>query len=450
MFGWLRRWPTSAPKSIKLEEPEPTQLASVELNDVFRSRGLPTHTLIDRSNTAAYREIKFKLGAGGLVSVYGDSKSGKTVLSLKVLEYMDPIAVHGPHIESEDAFWTVLARKLGLGDEYTVVRQRGGILESKSAIKGSINAGAFKLEADIAQKSEAKDGTELKDVFSRDSHEVIDRLIQANRPIVIDDFHRIPKSVQRQIIHKLKPAVDRGISVVVVSIPEETEEIVQSLNSRGEIAARHAKIEAPLWQPSEIRQIAERGLGVLNVSLDAETVDFLTKNSYRNPLLMQAYCRQLCFNLGIDKTSTSSRKFVVPRDEARAAIRQVAEEYRQGYSDYLRVDDDGSGNWKLKSNKKVNIYTLVVLALARIPINYRVKVRTIKERIQDLLIDDMLGPNDAAVHNALVKITDQMKGKEDAQAPLRYDPINRYAFVTHPFFKVFCQWDVVPKYLDGT
>ena len=415
---------------------------------MFRAIGLPSHTLIDRSATPAYRDIKFKIGAGGLVSIYGDSKSGKTVLSLKILEKLNPILLHGPHIKNEEMFWSVLAGKLQLGGEHAVTHRNAIGAETRAGLKVSIAGGPAKLEADVGRQDSQKNDIEIRNVFSTKSHDIIDRLIEVARPIVVDDFHAIPKEAQKEIIYKLKPAIDRGIAIVVISVPEQTEEMVQSLSSRGEIAARHAKIEAPLWEPDEIRQIPLKGFSVLNVSMNGAAIEILTKNAYRNPLLMQAYCRRLCYDLGIDRTLPSNRQFDVSAEKVRDVIRRVAEEYRPGYSDYLRLDDDGAGNWKLRSGKSINIYVLVVLALSGIPINYRVKVRTLRERMHELLAKDTIGPSEAVIHNALVKITEQMKGKEDSQAPLRYDSVHRYAFVTHPFFKVFMQWDVLPNYRD--
>ena len=44
-----------------------------------------------------------------------------------------------------------------------------------------------------------------------------------------------------------------------------------------------------------------------------------------------------------------------------------------------------------------------------------------------------------------------MRGKEEYEAPLRYDAVKGHVYITHPFFKVFLQWKVLPDHgIAGT
>ena len=66
-------------------------LTLLEVRDVFRTTGIPVLTFVDRQS-ADFDELRYKLDNRGLVNVHGDSRSGKTVLSLKFLERRNPIS----------------------------------------------------------------------------------------------------------------------------------------------------------------------------------------------------------------------------------------------------------------------------------------------------------------------------------------------------------------------
>src|SRR5687768_1127977 len=91
-----------------------------QLQDVFTPRKIPTVTWIDRSSHPEYKNLRFNVAAaGGLVNVYGASRSGKTVMCLTLLKDREPVLLHGGLIDTEDQFWSQLAKGLSLGHQTT-------------------------------------------------------------------------------------------------------------------------------------------------------------------------------------------------------------------------------------------------------------------------------------------------------------------------------------------
>ena len=176
----------------------------------------------------------------------------------------------------------------------------------------------------------------------------------------------------------------------MISVPEQTEDIIDRLNSSGvikggEIKARCTAHETPLWTPEEIRQIAAMGFAALNADVDAGTVEKLTKNAYRNPLLMQSYCLRLCHKLKIERTFAERKRFAVPDATADEILRHTAAAYQETYAAYLKVKDAARLKWKIKSGKDVTTPVLVLIALASIAINKPFKLRTIRDRMKAYL-----------------------------------------------------------------
>ena len=419
------------------------------VREVFRPTSLPTITFIDRSGTKACAELQFYLvNTGGLVSVHGDSKSGKTTLCQNILKPYDPLLLHGRVIQTLDMFWDAVSARAGTPNQTEFELSKGQKRGSNSGGKASFGGDVypFEISGEHKRASEETQDSKTKSIYSRSPQQILDDLIGSARPLIIDDFHSIPKDVQQSIVFSLKPAIDQGITVVVISIPEETKSIIQNMKKRGEAIGRHATYPAPLWQPEEIRQIPAKGFAALNVEIDRDSVEAMVRFSYRNPLLMQHYCSRLCFELGIAQWQAERRQFTVDGDVLRSVISSTAQQYEKDFSDYLSLDDGKNENWKLDTGQKVNIHVLVLLAMAGIAIMSPVKLATIKERIEYILDDEQATPIEAVIHSALIRLADRMKAELGHDAVLRYDTERKHAFITHPFFKVYLQWSLLPRF----
>ncbi len=448
-MNWLtnllsRRPPIDAPRP-----PVATPPAVYQLHEVFRSTGIPSVTLIDRSKTPSYYAIKSQLENGGLISVYGDSKSGKTVLCMTILEPHNPILLRGPLIQSEEIFWNVLAKKLGLPRE-TAYKQNSshqGKLDTTFKLTAGNDHFPLKVTGTLGAEETRTSYREVMETFTTFEHDIVDRLTEQRRPLVIDDFHSVPKDAQRAVVFKLKPAIDLGGSIVVISIPEETKEIIQGLTS-DETTGRYAMIPAPEWSNDDIKQIPQKGFRALKVVLDDIAVDRMVKAAYHNPLLMQDYCRQLCVELGVERTLPAETRFAVEPRKLDRIVWNTASRYEATYAAYLGLAEDGEGTWKLITGRMANLNALVVLALHGIGVNSPIKLATIRDRIGRILAaDEPKRPKEPDIALSLTRMTKRMSGKQHL-ALLRYDDDNvkTYAYITHPFFRVFLQWSVLPKY----
>src|SRR5690606_34863785 len=275
--------------------------------------------------------------SGGLVSLYGDSKSGKTVLCLKVLEKHNPILLHGPHIQTEAEFWRIIGNKLNVPS--LGIASRSSSEEQEREREAQVVGGGGPFPGSITRRAAEtfahREDKGIASTFNYGPHEVVEQLRDSRRPVVIDDFHAVPKDVQQGIIMRMKPAIDFGVTLVVVSIPEEIGDMLSGLTRPGEAVARSAKVESPLWEPDEIRQIAEKGFAALNMRVSKIAIDTLTRRAYRNPLLMQDFCLNLCFGLGVERTLSEPTDFEISAADIDRVVAGIAAQYEPGYRAYL-------------------------------------------------------------------------------------------------------------------
>lgn len=83
--------------------------------DVFVPGGFPRHTYNPRTELQLedrLREVKDNLCK--LVTITGQTKSGKTVLTRRVLPQEDAIWIDGGTVAEEDDFWHVISEQLNL------------------------------------------------------------------------------------------------------------------------------------------------------------------------------------------------------------------------------------------------------------------------------------------------------------------------------------------------
>lgn len=201
----------------------------LKYSEVFVPGGFPRYTYNPRDSQnleSQLSEVKDNLCK--LVTITGHTKSGKTVLTRKILPPDEAVWVDGGAVAAEDDLWTSVLEQLDAHSEQT----SGHEDSSASTISGKATAGAnfiiAKGEGEIGAEHErgrSNSTTKTRKV----SHRVaaLSAVKDAKRPIVIDDFHYLPKELQGNIVRALKPLVFDGIPIVLIAIPHRRYDAVR-------------------------------------------------------------------------------------------------------------------------------------------------------------------------------------------------------------------------------
>src|SRR5690606_1009629 len=139
-------------------------------------------------------------------------KSGKTVLVRKVLPYESSVWVDGGAAASEDEFWQLIVDRLSLfqsTEEEASSATTSGIEGSGTAEANFLVAkGSGKIGASLeTSRGNAKRGS--RSLSSRVA--ALSGLRTADLPLIIDDFHYLPRELQGSIVRALKSLVFDGV-----------------------------------------------------------------------------------------------------------------------------------------------------------------------------------------------------------------------------------------------
>jgi hypothetical protein len=268
---------------------------------------------------------------------------------------------------------------------------------------------------------------------------------ERGRPIVIEDFHWVAKHVQSALIRSFKPLLDGGGAAILISVPDVAQEFLDKARNGtkvdailGDLLAKSVPVPAPLWKENDIREIAVLGFRALAMQLPEWTLQVLTRFAFRNPLLMQKHCAELCFKLKIKGTLEAPKSFVPTPQQLVAVFQHVARENARLFGGIL--GREGPAEYGLKSGQRVNLVTLLLYSIATLPIAARLGMPRLWRRVRDNLEDRDQVPEAVIMKNALEKLIADMR--KSGQSGLVLDD-NDFLYLAHPFFKAYLIWILV-------
>lgn len=178
---------------------------------------MPTLTFVNRNDVNYEDELRAVSRANKvLVSLFGPSKSGKTVLLERVIGEANLIKVSGATIEKAEDVWRGVLSKLG-----GAVTRHEAVTETsrresgqKIGLEGAVPLIATaKGEASFGQSRqsslERKEGGETNLMY-----EVEKKIAGTHQFVLIDDFHYIAsREVQVRLAQQIKDMFERGVPV---------------------------------------------------------------------------------------------------------------------------------------------------------------------------------------------------------------------------------------------
>lgn len=364
----------------------------IHVNEVFADAD-PSYTFIDRSDTPEYRRIQnVLLGGGKIVLLHGPSKSGKTLLCRQIFTNRDPVIIYGSQIDSKGRFWDLVADEVRLA-----------VPECAKYLG--------------AQK----------------------------RPVLIDDFHWVPKNVQAPLLKSLKPILDYGGTVVLLSVPDLAEVfLAQTRGGRpdpilGELLGKSLREKSPLWGEGQIKKIARDGFPVLKAKVPDATVQVLARFSFSNPMLMQKHCAELCHQLGFDFANAKLVEYVVTAEHLVNAFKEVASSMGTFFDVIVRKH--GPKLYTLNTGATVTLRELAVMGVVKLNMNTKIGAPRVMKNIKSLLATNSAVPPRAEVQEAFNQLITEMR--DVGQSGLVVDT-NGFLYIAHPFFKSYLVWSFAP------
>lgn len=97
---------------------------------------------------------------------------------------------------------------------------------------------------------------------------------------MIDDFHYLENSLQGSVVRALKGLIFEGQPCIILAIPHRR---FDAMRVEREMTARIHQVRIPQWLSSELRQVPNAGLPLLNATVDDWLVEMLISEALGSP-----------------------------------------------------------------------------------------------------------------------------------------------------------------------
>lgn len=417
------------------------------VEEIFRPKSFPEYTYIARKmdNQSTYEDrLRRALRiSGGLISITGASKSGKTVLCHKVIDKKDIIDLSGAQIQIQSDFWNQIAEKIGLPDEIQFTETKS----KEKGIKGQAGTGiqisfipSFKIGGQAKVSQSIGENIALKNI--RNNTAIIKYLIENNKVLVIDDFHYINDELQLYIARILKTELFNGLKAIVLSLPHRADDTIKH---NPDLIGRTTFIKITAWKKEELEEIAKKGFKLLGYSIDKSSIELLAQESIASPQLMQENCFNLADIFEVNNCKT------ITIDLVKAAFNETVlnyTHYDEILSKVLRGPAQGRNKRKkylLLTGEQADIYMLLLIAISTDPPVVSMHLEEIKERLLQILKNKNDLPRPLAIANAVSHIEKIIKNAVPKLDTIEWK--DQCLYILDPFLLFYLRWNTSWKQL---
>ena len=265
----------------------------------------------------------------------------------------------------------------------------------------------------------------------------LDELVRADISLLVDDFHYIPGDDQKGIIQALKGSVFKGLSVILLAVPHGA---FDPMTVEQEVEGRFKHIEIPPWDESDLLLIPERGFEALNIINDSALNQAICREGFRNPLLVQEICTELCIKNDIFETCANPTRL----DSAKLpeTLSNIAKS--KGFPKYskLKAGPDARKKRQLRNFKDGSShdkYAAILKAIAAIGPKSRTTYEEIRTSLQNLLVTSSM-PAKHEITSALVNMSKIAREKIDGEPPIEWVGSDDALVITDPFLLFYMKW----------
>lgn len=413
----------------------------LRINEIFVPGGIPEYTYIarERHNLESRLQTALSRGANKLIVVTGMTKSGKTVLVNRVFpRNKKAIWIDGGVASSEEEFWqSILLQMEGYtGVERTASRE--STYEVSSGLEGEGGVSWFaRLKGLFGSRFQRSRLTAQSKALEVSPKVAAFKLLRdKSRPLVIDDFHYLNRTLQGKIIRALKPLILQGIPVVLIAIPHRRYDAVKV---EREMTGRIENLQVPSWDIEELAEISRKGFSLLGTSISHKISGQLAQEAFGSPHLMQEFCLRLAQGLGIERSGDQTQPITdLPQElfvkVAEGTGRVIFEKLARG----PRQRSDRKRR-QLKSGSEVDIYRVVLLAIAYLkPGLGTIEYEKLRSALRAILDENIPRANE--VTRVLEKMSEIAASDEASTPVIDWERDERKLHITDPFFAFYLKW----------
>lgn len=373
-----------------------------------------------------------------LVMMTGSTKSGKTVLTNKVFPKSESVWFDGGSFSSENDFWIEIVQQLDTDKSISESRDKN----TQGGMKGSAEKQLilFKMKGEASDLHSLKK-SKVKSQSRKGNPKTIalQELRKSKKPLIVDDFHYLPRKQQAQLVRAVKALIYDGLPVIFIAIPHRR---LDAVKVEREMTGRIETIAIPPWEVKELVEIPETGFPLLNIEITSQITKKLAEEAIGSPHLMQEFCREICNIRNIKETLDD--KIVIDTVEEETLFQSVAQNTGKVIFDKLSKGPRQRADRverKLVNGEITDIYGLVLYALAQLrPGLDTIEYETLRSAIRD--VSSGTQPQAHEVTRVLDKMSQIAASDESSTPVIDWEKEERILHITDPFFAFYLRWGI--------
>lgn len=412
-------------------------MQQVLISSIFSGVKTPSETYIPRDSGKYETELKQGLLEEGVLCLLtGSSKTGKTSLYNKVLDDLDrtPIRVRCSASLTSDEFWNYPLENL----DFSRIKTNEKSKTTGSKIGGSLSTDIgwtwlAKLKGTLsAETNSANSDKDLKEaILAKPSPtHLVPLLKNSNAVLVVEDFHYLSESVQKEIFQQWKIFTDNEISVIVVGT---THHGVDLAVANPDLIGRIKHIDLKRWSDLDLEAIAIKGLDLLGVSNNRLVTRLIAKESAGLPIITQQICAQLFTDQGIVSRDTTS-PITFTTTDTHTALHNVAKTRYTHFEHWHNQLINGPR----KAARKYDTYAIILALFVQDPPTFNLTRTEIDERLKNAGLQPEDTPPTASINSTLSSLaTFQQSRKFNL---LEWSKSDRTVYILEPSFLFYLRW----------
>lgn len=408
-------------------------------SEVFTPNKQPSVTYVDDHLVDKTKHLRHSLETGaGVISLSGPSKSGKTVFIEKTIgrEYLVP--VNGAGVDSAETLWNRVFSVIGT--PIKVVETKGSNFTGTGAAKASGGV-PLVIQGEVSATGAWGINASKSDERAMDHLQLLIKELGGTQYIVfIDDFHYIPKDVQVEVAKQIKEAIHAKVRFVCASVPYHSDDM---LLANADLRGRTFKVDFDYWKQPELEKIAQRGFDALNMTVHEAVIRAFAIEAAGSPQLMQSLCLTCCFETNNEQRA--DQRVIVQADLeliSRVCRRTSA---TNDYSSTVAKMKDGPKTrgtdrkaYALKKDGSVvDVYPLILMAIASDPPQLTIRYGALGERIDHLCAKDP--PSGSSVTGACSHIS-EIANNAEARQVVEWDSDSDVLDIRDPYLLFYLRW----------
>lgn len=414
----------------------------MKCNEVFTPGIFPKVTFVDSHIKAKQQILRDGLETKSmLIAVSGPSKSGKTVFVEDVVGRDNLIHVTGAGVTSPQVLWQRVFDIIGTPTEQTKVTEKNIQAAIGAKLTTEANALFVKGGGEVGATGTWAEKDGITEKYSQDFLQLLIKELKGTSYVIfIDDFHYIPRDVQKILAEHIKEAIRQGINIVCASVPYHSDDV---LKANSDLRGRILTIDLDYWNPEILAEIAVKGFAALQVKYSKPFLQNIVAESAGSPQLMQTICLNACYEGKVRTTNTNDTlmlgenseftKDVCMRTVMSTDYSSVVEKMREG----PKTRGTERNQHVLKDGSRFDVYPIVLKAIAQNPPLLNFRYADLVSRIESLCGEN--GPSGSSVTGACFHIS-QIANDSSNQNIMEWDGSSDVLDIRDPYLLFYLRW----------